>query len=125
MAKIIPILEWERLSRLPVTDLGNPELLYWVNDEQARDLVASGHAQYLRTKKKIRGVELLPAGEQKTGLAIVKTVKPTKLRAPGLGDSHKSERKDNPPGVWTIDRIPRNKHSLFTQVVHDCLKRAA
>jgi hypothetical protein len=120
--KVTPI--WERLARLPLTD---PEsnFLYWVDDERARDLVSMGKARFLRTKKKIRGVELVPPGQSAKAPAS-KPIKPTVIRKRGTtGDSHRQERTDNPAGVWTIDRVARNKRNLFLQVVTDCSERAA
>jgi hypothetical protein len=44
------------------------------------------------------------------------------VRKASIGTSHQQERRDNPKGVWTIDRMPRAARGIFLAVVTDCLR---
>ncbi len=108
-------------AKLPVIDLDTQDILLWVDDGQAREMIKGGKARFLRTKKRIYGLTLI---DQISGKRSV--VKPTILRRRGTtGDSHNHERPDNPERVWTIDRIGKNKRGIFLKVVTDCLSISA
>jgi hypothetical protein len=106
-------------GKLPVIDVESDEILHWVDEHQARELIKAGKVVILRTKRKIRGLGLVPK--------IPKSpVEPTPIRQRGtMGDSHNHERRDNPPGVWTIDHVGSNKRNIFLEVVTDCIVTTA
>lgn len=104
------------VEKLPVFDPVSGKVILLVDEFRARELIKAGEAFYLRTKKRISGLQII-AREAKPK----EPVKPTCIRRRGTtGDSHKSERADNPAGVWTIDRVKRRNRGIFLKVVSDC-----
>ncbi len=84
--------------------------LWWIPEREARQRRRAGEVEKLDfSKRRLYAVHMIekapPAGSPVP--ASPDPQKPISLRRKSLGDSHKRERADNPPGVWTIDSLPR------------------
>ena len=89
----------------------------WLSEADARRLIRERKVHLLHTKKRVRAVRVIEE--------VVTPTKPAAVRRRGVGDSHKRDARDNPAGVWTIDRIPRSLRPVFRQVVTECMTKAA
>lgn len=86
----------------------------WVDFEEAQRLIRSRQVTCIRHNGKIRALRAFNTADRS------KPEKPTPLRRRSIGDSHKNERRDNPAGVWTIDRIGKSTRTIFLAVISDC-----
>lgn len=95
--------------------------LEWIDEDFARKLIKDGTVEILWTKKRIRSLRV--RGTPRAALvSITKSKYDLAHRKRPVGQSHRNETNDNPPKVWTIDRIPRRAEDLF---VFSLGKRAA
>lgn len=91
-------------DRLPLYGVDGATLIAVVDEHRARELLKLGVVTVLRTKKKIRA---LRARERARVVAIASNSKfNLSHRKRQVAQPHRSETEDNPPRVWTIDRIP-------------------
>jgi hypothetical protein len=86
--------------------------LEWIDEDTARKLIKDGTVEILRTKKRIRSLRVR-AEKRAALISITKSKYDLAHRKRPVGQSHRNETNDNPPKVWTIDRIPRSIHELF------------
>lgn len=95
--------------------------LEWIDEDTARKLIKDGTVEILRTKTRVRSLRV--RAEKRTALVSITTSKyDLAHRKRPVGQSHRNETNENPPKVWTIDRIPRSIDDLF---VFSLGKRAA
>lgn len=86
----------------------------WVDFEEAQRLIRLRQVACIRHNGRIRALRAVDTAVRS------QPDKPTPLRRKSVGDSHKNERRDNPPGVWTIDRIRKSSRAVFLAVLTDC-----
>ncbi|MBX9601235.1 MAG: hypothetical protein K2X35_09530 [Bryobacteraceae bacterium] len=107
-------------ERLRLLD-GAGELVCWVNEHEARKLIKEGVAGILRTKRKVRALVLKAGGGRTGGVTEERSSHDLRHRGRQAGAAHSRETKQNPRGVWTIDRLPSGTRRIFLAVVEDCL----
>lgn len=83
----------------------------WLEAEEARRLLGRGEVEALGTRRRIRVVRWV-APDVPDELRRLYA-----LRRRGYGDSHRRETRENPRGVWTIDRIAPSHRPLFLGVL--------
>ena len=106
-------------ERLRLLD-GAGELVCWVDEHEARKLVKEGVAGILRTKRRVRALVLKPH-VSRTSVPQPGPSHDLRHRGQQAGAAHSRETKQNPRGVWTIDRLPSGTRRIFLAVVEDCL----
>jgi len=101
-------------AKVRLLDRGS-NFVRWVEAAEARRLISRGEVETLGSRRKIRAVRWvsLEAEEDQRKSYVI--------RRRGYGDSHCRETRDNPRGVWTIDRVRPRHRRFFTRVVEDCL----
>lgn len=104
------------LRKLPVQDQGG-ELLFWVTDDRARELVRD------------RKVEILWGGKKARALRVIDEQAMTQFfgwgHESGRHYSHDHETDRNPRGVWTLVPVPRSTRRIFGAVLTSVTGKAA
>jgi hypothetical protein len=95
-------------------------LIFWADEDQARELLKRGQATLVQRKGKARYLlgsdQLTKYGELTRGRGNAFTQ--TRY-------SHNRETEENPERVWTLVRLPRSTRRVFLAVVEQCAKRKA
>ncbi len=111
--KVTPIDRAPRM--LPLYDSVDTTQVYrWVDDQEARDLRATGQVEFLWSKKRVRGLRMLPAFERRAEARRRDTwsAKSSRNALKNHHFSHDHETDTNPKGVWTFgstQRFPEEK----------------
>ncbi|TAL08420.1 MAG: hypothetical protein EPO02_13125 [Nitrospirae bacterium] len=84
-------------------------------------MIRDGTVELLRTKRKVRSLRM--RAEKRVFSAASNSRYDMAHRKRPIGQSHNNETDANPPGVWTIDRIPASTSQLFVFSISG--KRAA
>lgn len=89
----------------------------WLERDEARRLLAAGEVEAVQRHSgasvwAVRWTMSEPADEPRRLYVI---------RKRGYGDPHRRETPENPPGVWTIDRIRPSHRHLFVRVLAERL----
>ncbi|HUX16380.1 MAG TPA: hypothetical protein VMW52_07885 [Phycisphaerae bacterium] len=105
--------------RLQLLDRGNA-LVKMLTPEQAQATMRSGGVEVIRRGGAVYALRWIEGGAN-----APPPVDRHPLRKRGYGDSHCQERRDNPKGVWTIDRIRARDEIIFRRVEQDCIGRRA
>ncbi len=99
----------------------------WVDEDEARELVKQGVVGILRTKRRVRALQMreriaaAPSSGGRPGEQQVSSARDLRHRGLQAGSAHSRETKQNPRGVWTINRLPSGTRRIFLAVVEDCL----
>ena len=86
-------------------------LIEYVDETTARSLIKAGTVNICRTKRMVRSLRV--RAEARTLVMPSKSKYDLAHRKRPLGQSHRNETDQNPPKVWTIDRIPLRAEDLF------------
>lgn len=105
-----------KADRLPVKDRSG-EVLFYVAPATALDMISRGVVLPVGTKHTIRGLRVSPKYDDSKVISLAAYV--------GQRYSHSHETRDNPEGCWTLKRLSRSVRPVFTQVIADCIQKAA
>ena len=84
----------------------------WLNEDEARELVRSGRASFLGTRKKIRCIQAAASGPDQGP--------PARPGAARRKYSHRRETEENPAGVWTLIRLRNAERPFFVPAELRC-----
>jgi hypothetical protein len=91
------------------------EHVCWLERVEAERLLARGEVEPLRTRRRIRAVRWVTVEPDEPPRRLYV------IRRRGYGDSHRRETRDNPRGVWTLDRIAPSHRGWFLAVLAERL----
>lgn len=107
-----PEVYFEKLS---VIDAAG-EHLFWVTEDQARDMVRKGQVTVIRRKGSVRALRATSAFD--LAYRNIATGRGTALDKTRY--SHNRESEDNPEKVWTLRHLANSSQDVFLQVATDC-----
>ncbi len=103
------------LEKLSVID-ADGEHLFWVSEDQARDMVRKGQVTVIRRKGSVRALRATSAFD--LAYRNLATGRGTALDKTRYSHNHESE--DNPEKVWTLRHLANSAQDVFLQVATDC-----
>ncbi len=104
-----------------------PRYLHSISEWLARDALSRGEASFLRTDKRVRGIQYV----RKSAPDPVTPEKPGSLRTKSVGDAYDHDSPTNVQGFWDYYPFPRTKSErqfvrrVFGAVLNSCVEKAA